>query len=155
MKSIPLLNSDKSALVDDCDYERISAVGWRFHALGYATKGGPRQGQRLYMHRVVIGAVKGECVDHIDFNKLNNTRENLRICSPSENVRHKHAQRGKKFTKFKGIYWRPKRKSWEASIFFNGTSHYLGHFSEEKEAAEAYNRAAILHYKDFAHLNKL
>lgn len=87
-----------------------------------------------YLHRVILGAKKGEFVDHIDGDPLNNRRSNLRICTFGQNVQR--ARRGFGKSCFIGVS--PQGKKWQAKI----QNRSLGVFSTEEEAAQAYNLAA-------------
>jgi hypothetical protein len=93
------------------------------------------------------------CVDHIDGNKANNNWENLRYATHSENSRNmkKHADGS---SIYKGVAYNKALNKWQAQMHMNGKQTYLGVFVDEREAAEAYNAAAALHYKKFARLNK-
>lgn len=79
MKKIKL-TQDKTALVDDDDYEYLSQWKWSLQR-GYNKYYSARyfDGKYIYMHRLIISAKKGEYVDHIDNNGLNNQKLNLRI----------------------------------------------------------------------------
>ena len=90
---IILKNKEKEivgkAIIDLDDIELIKDYGWYLNNKGYvvATKGS--NCERLWLHRIVIGATDDiECVDHIDRNPLNNTKSNLRPCTNTENKRN-------------------------------------------------------------------
>jgi hypothetical protein len=92
------------------------------------------------------------CVDHIDGNRANNHYENLRYATYSENNRNaKNRTDGSSV--YKGVSYGVKSKKWLAHIGINGKAKHLGVFTNEREAAQAYNAAAVLHYKEFAKLN--
>jgi len=82
MKRIPITD-DIDALVDDEDYDNLSQHKWYFSD-GYAV----RDHKRVAMHRQIMGFPKGMVVDHIDGNRLNNQRHNLRICTQRENRKY-------------------------------------------------------------------
>ena len=92
------------------------------------------------------------CVDHIDGSRTNNHWENLRYATHSENGRNAKKRTDGSST-YKGVdYYKPTGK-WRASIGLKGKTKHLGYFTSEREAAEAYNAAAVLHYKKIARLN--
>ena len=108
------------------------------------------------MHRVILGATKGDQVDHINGNKLDNRRCNLRLCSGSQNQMNRRAIGG--VSKFKGVVWQKRSGAggfWRASITKDGVTKYLGSFSTDLEAAAAYNSAAQELYGAFAAVNDL
>ena len=94
------------------------------------------------------------CVDHIDGNKANNNWENLRYATHSENSRNmkKHADGS---SIYKGVAYNKALNKWQAQMHMNGKQTYLGVFVDEREAAKAYNAAALEHYKEYAKLNML
>lgn len=104
----------------------------------------------IQMHSHIMNCPKGLVVDHIDGNGLNNTKENLRICTREQNAinRHKNTVTAHKY---KGIF--KKRGRFAAQIFFNNEKIYLGEHDTQEQAAMAYDRAAIRIHKEFANLN--
>ncbi len=117
------------------------------------SEGKPR---KIYLHRVLAGAVEGEIVDHINRNPLDNRKSNLRIASPTIN----NINRGKNKTwkgrptssVYKGVSWNQKMKMWQAYIWCNKRTH-LGYFSEEGDAAGAYDIRAFELHGEYAYLN--
>ena len=94
------------------------------------------------------------CVDHIDGNRANNHYENLRYATHSENsMNQKNRTDGSSV--YKGVSYQAKAKKWKGTIVLKRKFIHLGFFECEREAAEAYNAAAVLHYKEFAKLNTL
>lgn len=78
------LTQRKFALIDDVDYEKVSQLNWCYTAksdeLGYAKGTGD-----ILMHRLIMDAKRGQEIDHINGNPLDNRRENLRFCNHSQN----------------------------------------------------------------------
>jgi len=77
-----LLSRGHVALVDDADFDWLSRSKWHCSNDGYAVSG------VVVMHRLIMDAPDGMEVDHIDRNKLNNRRSNLRVCTHAENMRN-------------------------------------------------------------------
>lgn len=160
MKTIPLTRGQVT-LVDDEDYERLSRVSWHCTAGGYAARGqwvSGSGGQRgLYMHREILGLSEGGACDHINGNRLDNRRANLRVATPLENSRNckKHARTGGTHSRFKGVtrVKRERSRPWEARIVVRGRQIHLGSYSDESIAALAYDRAARKYFGEFAQLN--
>jgi len=96
-------------------------------------------------------------VDHIDRDGLNNQKSNLRVCTNSQNSCNKIAHSDRRASKYKGIGHtkRNRTKKWSAKICVNGKQKGLGSFLTEREAAEAYNVAALKYHGEFANLNVL
>ena len=153
------LTQGKVALVNDEDYEEINRYKWyavkKPHSF-YAVRMSPRiQGERdtVWMHRAILGIGGGLDVDHIDRDGLNNTRENLRVATRSQNRANLISKCGS--SKYKGVYWRNRGNRWEAQIGFNGDRLFLGSFSDEADAALRYNEAAIQLFGEFARINAI
>ena len=92
------------------------------------------------------------CVDHIDGDRSNNHHENLRCATHMENMRNR-AKHKNGLSAYKGISFHRNSGKWQARILLNGVNKSLGYFKIEREAAEAYNTAAVEFYKEFARVN--
>lgn len=93
-------------------------------------------------------------VDHKDGNPLNNLKNNLRICTASQNTRNSRRKRNS-ISQYKGVSFFKRDQKWKAEIYINGKNSFLGLFINEIDAAKAYNTAAILHFGEFAKLNNV
>jgi hypothetical protein len=145
------------AIVDDDDHEWLSQ--WRWFALVgsnavYAHRSVRIDGKRrtLRMHRAILGAPKGMGVDHIDHDGLNNTRANLRLCTQSQNLGNQRL-RTDGTSAYKGVSWHTQRGKWQAHIKRDDKHKYLGLFTDEIDAALAYDAAARELFGEFAYLN--
>lgn len=159
MKLVPLTNSEDFAIVDDCDFERVSKHSWYLNHQGYPytsvyVPGYRGKREKLYLHRLIIGAKKGQIVDHADRNPLNAQKSNLRFATALQNVRNMGPiRKAGKSSQFKGVSLVPAK--WRSQIRVNGKSILLGYFFSETEAARAYNKAAKEYFGEFAYLNPL
>lgn len=158
MKEIPLTRG-KVALVDDADFEGLSRFKWYAHK-GTRTWYAHRNRQlnagkqtTVLMHRQILGAVPGKEVDHRDGNGLNNQRCNLRLCEHAENGHNRCRKMAGGSSRYKGVSWNKRLGKWRADISVNWCQKYLGLFSDEGDAARAYNAAAVQFYGEFAALN--
>jgi hypothetical protein len=89
-----------------------------------------------YLHRVIMGAGKGEIVDHINRDRLDNRRANLRLCSSAQNTWNAKTRRDNA-AGVRGV-WEHSPGCWSAVIFVNGQRIPLGTFRSKHEAAIAY-----------------
>jgi hypothetical protein len=144
-------------VVDDADFDLLSQWRWRINHNGYAVRSERQHGTcvTFRMHRIIINAPIDLQVDHTDRNRLNNQRNNLRLCTDMENARNRSKYKGT--SQYKGVYRRQGDcpHPWCASIQVKQVRIQLGNFSDENEAALAYNDAAIRYFGDFAHLNTI
>jgi len=159
MKEIQLTKG-KIALVDDDIYNDLICVRWCYTS-GYAWNG-----SRGLMHRYILGLpyvkghrgpIKGQSqVDHINGDKLDNRKENLRVVTSSENQLNHCKTKGK--SKYRGVIWaescKTLKKPWIARIKLPGKPRkYLGSFETDYEAAIAYDTYAKENCPEFTKLN--
>ena len=146
------LTQGKFAIVDVADFARVSPFNWSVSVSGKRTYAyGHPNGKKVSMHRFLTKAPGGMVVDHIDHNGLNNRQSNLRVCTQHENLLNSRP-RGKS-SRFKGVCWNRFRRRWVAHICFNGRNLFLGAFTDESEAARAYDRKAYALFGEYAYLN--
>jgi hypothetical protein len=152
MKEIQL-SQGKIALVDDEDYDTLSEYKWYANRVAgkhwYATRRGKKgEGDRVRMHNQILDTLG---VDHIDGDGLNNQRSNLRPATQQQNSRNRRPIGGK--SQYKGVTWNRHIEKWTAKIWIDYKCIYLGSYKTEREAAVAYDNAAIKHFGEFAKLN--
>ncbi len=149
VKRIPLAGG-LYAYVDAADYEELSKYNWHFYSGRYAAR---YEGTKaILMHRQIMNTPKGKVVDHANGNGLDNTRPNMRNCLPGENGRNRGKMTGGA-SRFKGVHFHKPSGKWVSRIHHGGRSHSLGYFGDEESAARAYDRAAVLCFREFARIN--
>jgi hypothetical protein len=148
-------------IVDECDADLMQRRWKAVLKNGgiYAERSAPpyvnRRGQKLRLHCVIMERVlerslqKGEIVDHIDGNTLNNRRSNLRIATHAQNIQNGKLRSTNK-SGYKGV--RFSHGKWVSEIKVNRQSHYLGRFDSPEEAYDAYCKAAKELHGEFARL---
>ncbi len=151
-RKIPVTQG-KFTVVDPVDYALFGGVKWYTSSDGYAVRGRPGScgREKLILHREILAAPRGMEVDHINGDKLDNRRCNLRLATRAQNSFNRkpvNAASG-----FKGVYFQDGR--YKAALQFQRRTVHLGHYDTAKEAAHAYNEAATEYYGDFASLNKI
>ena len=149
---INLSNSDKKAIVDAEFHPLLNQHKWWIDKCGYATS---RINDKFtLMHRYLLGMKDPKNkIDHINGNKLDNRAENLRECSQAENLRNRKKQKKPTSSTFKGVCWDNNCKKYRVRIMINNRNINIGFYTDEKEAAQAYNEAAQKHHGEFANLN--
>ncbi len=149
MKYIQLTKNMK-AIVDDDMFDELSKYDWYFDSRGYAMRATRKNGKTIFiaMHRVVNGTADGLMTDHINHNRLDNRRSNLRSCTRSENVCNA------KFISnsgHKGIHL-TKNGTYQTKVQKDGVVHYLGTFKTVKEAKNARKEAVMRLHGEFAYM---
>ena len=144
----------KETLVDNETYELIKGRRISLLASGYVMIWNKETQQAEYFHRWLFNLKSGDksVVDHIDGDKLNNCKTNLRLCTVSENMcNRKKCGEGTTASKFKGV--RRAGARWTAVCQKEKKKYRLGTFDTEIEAAKAYNDKAKELHTGFALLN--
>jgi hypothetical protein len=158
--------------VDDEDYEFITHIYefsinrdgyvmcklkliYRKKKMGFPTS--------MSLHKILIHPEKtgrGTNVDHIDGNKLNNMKTNLRIVTHRQNMYNSKACRtmngNEVYSKYKGVSWHIHNKNWIVHISHEGNKfEYIGRFSNEIAAANAYNYYSKMYHGEFGLINEV
>lgn len=159
-KGVPLPLGGKhglTAIVDRDVRRKIEKLGLRFYSFGkgkwiYACAhlyNGKQNDKVVQLHRWIMDAKPGQVVDHINGDRMDNRRENLRLCTVAQNIRNQKPRASR--SGLKGVF--KKRGRWQASYTFEGKKIYIGNFSTPEEAARAYDAAAREAFGEFALLN--
>ena len=144
--------------VDDDVADQVMGLAWYINRHGYVTRKttiNGKKGRSVLLHRFVMECTnKEDLVDHIDCNKLRNTKSNLRFASSSQNSMNGIKKIGTSSI-FKGVTWNKQVKKWQVTIKARSKSFYIGLFDDEHEAGHEYNKAAIALHGDFARINPI
>lgn len=132
------LSRGKLALIDEDNFEYLNQWKWQFDSHGYATRrqwiaGGKGKTIKVYLHRLVMDNPVKNKVDHINGNKLDCIRTNLRVCTHSQNLMN----RGKNINNtsgFKNIFFDRVRNKWRVEIKVNYKPIYIGRFTNKEDA---------------------
>lgn len=144
--------SGEEIKVSDSDKDWVRSQKWHLNYGGYALNQDGKLMARLLIERMTGEVIpEGMQVDHKDRDRLNNTRENLRLATPSQNTVNSTSVGNK--TGFRGVRKPNKGKKWEAVITLNQEKIFLGGFDSPEEAAVAYNEKANELFGEFAVLN--
>ena len=149
-----LLTQGRRAEVDIEDYVWLNEFSWHVTCGAAARTFGNK---KVYMHRQIMEVFLGrklereEIVDHIDRNRLNNKKCNLRVCTKQQNDWNCRFRSGS--SKYNGVGWVGDREKWSSRIIMNNKIIFLGYFGREEDAATAYDEAALRLRGEYACLN--
>lgn len=161
-----LLTQNKYTIIDDRDFKKLSQYKWyaykhryTFYAVrNFRIKSGYGGQRRIFMHQSILPPPQNKIIDHINGNGLDNRRNNLRLCSFKENCHNRRVGLANS-SGYKGVSFHKLNQKWQAQIETskNGfrKNNYLGLFDNIKDAAIAYNGAALKYFGNFAYLNKI
>lgn len=168
-KHIPL-SKGKFAIVDEDDYWKLSKFKWTLDSSGYAirkrtgsTKGTSYihfirvQGEsinigRRMMHSEIINVPIGFVCDHINRNKLDNRKCNLRVVNRSQNRMNSNKRRNCKIS-YKGVI--KLGKKYFSEVGFENKSIRKYGFDSAIDAAKWYDEMALKYHGEFACTNKM
>ena len=166
-----MINSKKhgtvTVLLDEEDWDKVKDYKWHISSRGYVrtTIMDPRgrtlirngyvcaKSANLFMHRLILNTPKDLQTDHINGNKADNRKSNLRACTNAQNGQNKKPYKCK--SGYKGVSPVPnsKRNPWKASIRVEGKKIHIGVFTTAEKAARAYDNRATKEWGEFAYLN--
>ena len=142
-------------MVDDDDYEYLNQFNWHTDKEGSVNSWrGSKNNKSVLLPRLIMKAPANLEVDHIDGNRLNNQKSNLRLATSSQNKMNRGPRKDNK-SGYKGVSWHKQRNQWTARIMANGKYQHLGLFGNILDAVKTYNEAAIKYFGEFAWINKI
>lgn len=159
MKTLKSLNN-KDIILDDSDYEYYSSWNWGINSSGYARRThydrATKKQRTLLLHKDITGTDRTQEVDHINGNRLDNRKSNLRVATKNSNIQRKATKRSIFTTiPYLGIEPDPKAKEliYYVRITYKGVRFNFGGYSDPKHAAMIYDAAALFIYGEYSRLN--
>jgi len=150
MKAIKLTNGMET-FVDDNDYEYLTQWNWYYSSHGYAYR---KIGDKtIFLHREVLKPIMGQYTDHINGNKLDNQKSNLRICTYQQNLCNNPKRKGSYTSPYKGVSWSQRWQTWRTYVYKDSKSIWIGNFDNPHHAALAYDLWTRDLHGEFANTN--
>lgn len=129
------LNDENYMLCDIEDWERLKGHYWYLGDTGYAMCETMKTGV-LRFHKLATGTTADVIIDHINRNKLDNRKSNLRIATYSVNAINRGLQ-SNNTTGYAGVHFNKKNQNWNARVKVKGKVICLGTFPTKEEAIAA------------------
>lgn len=144
LRGVPL---EVNTLVDAADAAWVNQWPWHINQYGYAYRSPRVDGvQRcVFLHRLILGLTPGDGLqgDHINRDRLDNRRSNLRVAPAGMNQQNRRSYVGST-SRYRGVCWHIHRKAWMASLQQRGKKTlFLGYFDDEHEAGMAAQAARL------------
>ena len=134
--------------IDKEDYGKVKDVYWE-NVKGYLV--GRRNGERIKLHRYITNCPDDMVVDHINGNKKDNRKANLRVCTAQENAMNRGMMTNNT-SGCTGVIWLKNDKRWCARITYKGKCYELGHFKDKSKAIEARKEAEKKYFKEWRYM---
>lgn len=128
-------NKEYDCLIDEEDYEKVSQYKWYVDRDGYAFTAKPN----LKMHQLILGKKEGYVIDHINHEKRDNRKSNLRHITRQANAMNMKKERG--------LYWSEKHNFWIVQIRINAKTKHIGCYKTKEKAREARKEAEQKYFK--------
>lgn len=146
---VRLADSGKTMMVDlDVWNSWAKEYRWRVDKEGYAYTRTRREGTFYYHRRAFPNCPDGKMRDHIDGNRLNNTRANIRFVTPGQNMHNRGVSSNNK-SGCNGVYFHKDTGKWAAEIKADNKKIHLGLFSTKEAAISARKQAEIEIYGEY------
>lgn len=149
-RKVFVLTKQQPILVDESDLDCLTTWNWHI-SHGYARRNAVIDDRKtsVSMHQQLMGFPNCD-VDHINGNRLDNRRSNLRLCNDTLNQQNRKINYNKRF---KGVNWHKHIGAWQVSIRVNKQLKHIGYYDDEEYAAKIYNQWALMYFGKFARLN--
>lgn len=129
-------------LIDLDDVDKVREYKWSMNDNGYIWNG------KIYLHRFIMNPPDGMVIDHINHDRLDNRKENIRICTIRQNNMNKSFM-SNNTSGVIGVNWNKRAKKWKSRINVNGNEIHLGYFDTKEDAIQARINAEIEYFGEY------
>lgn len=131
-------------LIDLEDVEKVRNYKWSMNGKGYVTSNTPQ----VILHRLIMDYPEDMMIDHINHNRLDNRKSNLRICTQQQNNMNR-TMNSNNTSGIAGVSWHKGNRKWGAKIQVAGKQIYLGYYQTKEQAVEARRRAELEYFGEY------
>lgn len=140
------LNTNRPFIVDYEDYEKIKKYCWHETQYGYIATRNPDTKRIMLLHKLIMG--EEGIVDHINRNRTDNRKVNLRIVTHQENSINKSMQKNNR-SGITGVFYDKQRNKWASQLTFKGKKHFK-RFNDKEEAIKYRKNCEQVYFKEYA-----
>ena len=136
---------------DLADYDLIKKYCWHTDKDGYLVSRDVSTRKFVKLHRLIMNCMNDSTIiiDHINRDKNDNRKDNLRMCTRAENSRNKSLSKNNK-SGVTGVFFNKKINKWGSQIIIDGKSIYLGTYKDKNEAIKSRIEAEIKYFGEFS-----
>ena len=138
-------NTHNGFYIDKDDYKTISQYSWYESDTGYMIS--RIKGKLIRLHRFILNAPDDLCVDHINHNRADCRKNNMRLCTRKENC-HNYGKSCNNKSGVTGVCWVKEKNKWLVTI----QHKFVGYYDDFQEAVESRIKEELIRYKDFSPL---
>lgn len=139
-------DNNEYTIIDSKDYDIVKNICWHKTKSGYAR--GHLLGKLVLLHNLILPHNNRYVIDHINGNRLDNTRNNLRIVLQQENNLNNKIYKNN-HSGYTGVSFHKSSQKWCAQISYKHKQYWLGLFNTKEEAINARKNAEILYFKEY------
>lgn len=143
-------------IFDKDDYELIKDYCWYINDNGYLVAHVINSNKRIRFHRLIMDCISnhGILIDHINHDRLDNRKNNLRMVSYHQNAMNMKRKESNT-SGVTGVSWDKEKRKWCATITYNYKTIFLGYYSDFNEAVEAREQAEQKYFGEYSYTNSI
>lgn len=144
-------SNGKSFVIDAEDLQMVLSISWNIGKTGYVSGHLPNGGRKnVKLHRFIMGVTDRQiCVDHINHDKSDNRKSNLRVCTYSQNNMNRYTGSSNS-SGSTGVCWDNQHQRWRAFIGVNDRNICLGFYKSFDEAKAARKRGEDKYFGEYS-----
>lgn len=136
-------------IIDSDDYLKVKNYCWRKDAHGYIVANNKKDNNSIKIYRLIMNANKGDVIDHINQDKTNNRKSNLRFVTKSQNNTNIKRRKDNK-SGYTGVKYDKRNLKWKAQISYNNKRIHLGTYDKIEDAINARRNAELKIHKEYS-----
>ncbi len=110
------------------------SIEWAYACATYYTveDNGKKKGHVVKLHHLILGITDGRIVDHINHNRLDNRKCNLRIIPHDKNTKNRKSKNTNNSSGYRNVHWNENKGMWMVQLQVNGKNTRFGYFNDNE-----------------------